>query len=103
MFSSQKIVNDFKDEYSGLSYREIAAMTGIQMTRVFRIFNQQEMRVSEYERFKQLLLQKKTGAARLLELLNQYAIFLSPSFTRRMERYLEREIKIADLTKKGGR
>ena len=103
MLCSQKIINDFKHEFGSLSYREISAMTGIQMTRVFRIFNQQEMKVSEYERFNKLLLQKRTGTARLLELFNQYAIFLRPCVICKIERYIEREIKIINLLMVGGK
>ncbi|MBI2522699.1 MAG: hypothetical protein HYV97_19920 [Bdellovibrio sp.] len=101
MLSSQRIINDFKYEFGNLTYREIAALTGIQMTRVFRIFNYQEMKVSEYERFKNLLLQKKSGTARLLELFNQYALFLSPCFVRKLEKQIEREIKIVNLIQEG--
>ncbi len=103
MSNAQKVLSTFKQEFGNLSYREIANLTGIQMTRVFRIFNQQEMKVSEYEKFKDLLLQKKTGIARLRELLDQHALFLRPCFVGKLEKYMEREIKITGLVQRGGK
>ena len=55
----QKIIlNEFKKVFGDKSYRSISKITGIQNTRVFRIFNGSEMRVSEAEIFLELISRK---------------------------------------------
>ena len=44
-----KIITTFKFNYPELTYKQVAEMTGIQKTRVFRIFNGSELKVSELE------------------------------------------------------
>ena len=55
----QKIIlNEFKKAFGDQSYRSISKITGIQNTRVFRIFNGSEMRISEAEVFLSLISKK---------------------------------------------
>ena len=57
----QKIIlSEFKKVFGNQSYRSISKITGIQNTRVFRIFNGSEMRIGEAEIFLDLISKKNT-------------------------------------------
>lgn len=54
-----KILNDFRQRFPTETLREIAALTDIQLTRVFRLMNGAPMKLEEYEAFT-IALQKNT-------------------------------------------
>ncbi|MEX0798835.1 MAG: hypothetical protein WEB87_02765 [Bacteriovoracaceae bacterium] len=45
------IINKYKKAFPGRTLKVISQETGIQMTRVFRLFNGAEMKLKEYEAF----------------------------------------------------
>lgn len=50
----QRVLTTFKQNYPDLTYDEISKLTGIQKSRVFRIFNGSELKVSEFETFESM-------------------------------------------------
>lgn len=50
-----KVLNNYQSLFPGAKLRETAEQTGIQLTRVFRIFNGAEMKISEFEAFETVL------------------------------------------------
>ena len=44
-----KLITTYKEKFPKDTYKEISKKTNIQQTRVFRIFNGSEMKLSEYE------------------------------------------------------
>ena len=60
MQSQNYILNQYKSLYPNSTLRSISERTNIQQTRVFRILNGQEMKLSEYESFKSAINKKFT-------------------------------------------
>ena len=60
------VLKKYLDKMGKVTIREIADDTGIQMTRVFRIMNGAEMKLSEYEIFKERLNQSAGQVERLI-------------------------------------
>lgn len=55
MLGQKFLLQRFRREYPDLTFKEIAKKTGINTTRVFRLFNGQEMKLSEYQLLDKLL------------------------------------------------
>lgn len=55
------VIQKYRKIYPNHTLRETSAQTGIQLTRVFRIFNGQEMKISEYEKFREVILKSSQG------------------------------------------
>lgn len=49
------MVREYKKIYGNPTLKETATLTGIQITRVHRIFNGSEMKLSEYQSFRSLI------------------------------------------------
>jgi hypothetical protein len=47
----QKIIKQYKQKYPHHTLQKISNLTGIQLTRVFRIFHGRPMKLTEYEAF----------------------------------------------------
>lgn len=60
----ESIIKSFKETFPHKTLKTISAETGIQMTRVFRIFNGAEMKLKEYEAFERILNRDKLRASR---------------------------------------
>ena len=54
MYLQDNVLKSFKENFPNLTLNEISKLTGIEKTRVFRILNGCDMRVSELEIFDQL-------------------------------------------------
>ena len=90
------------DQYSLLfgkpTLKEIARDTGIQVTRVFRIFNGSEMKLCEYQIF-QTRVKEKMGLTESLEALAfDCSLKLSPSAIVELEMILKRKIEVWKLS-----
>lgn len=55
------LLNRYMELMGNPSFRQISDDTGIQVTRVFRIFNGQELKLNEYLIFKERINQKTEG------------------------------------------
>ena len=55
MTLQQKTIQRYRQLYPNLPLREISARTGIQITRVFRLFNGKIMKVGELEAFEKAI------------------------------------------------
>ncbi len=75
----------------------IAADTGIQITRVFRLFNGAVMKLSEYQVF-QKKVKEKMGLTHTLEAIAfDCSLKLSPEAIKEIELYLNRKMEIWKL------
>jgi hypothetical protein len=54
------LINRYQTAYPTDTLKEISSKTGIQITRVFRLFNGSEMKISEYESFERTLEKNET-------------------------------------------
>lgn len=60
MSLQSKVIEKYKETYPHDTLREIAKRTGIQLTRVFRLFNGNAMKLEEYETFTHIINQKNS-------------------------------------------
>jgi len=58
--TQQQLLKLYRNEYPNDTFKVISKKTNIQQTRVFRIFNGSEMKLSEYEIFSNILISKDT-------------------------------------------
>lgn len=77
--------------------KKISADTGIQITRVFRLFNGSTMKLSEYQIFQQKV-KEKMGLTHTLEAIAfDCSLKLSPQAIKEIESYLCRKMEIWKL------
>lgn len=98
------ILTQFKQAHPEWTLRDIAAATGIQVTRVFRVFNGSEMKLSEYEKFEQVINSRPgTGsseAREFFELSQECLGSLGPEKLKEMAKQLHRQLKIRRIKNK---
>lgn len=51
MCLQNRILKEYRSNFPRFTLRETSAQTGIQLTRIFRLFNGSAMKLDEYERF----------------------------------------------------
>jgi hypothetical protein len=56
--NQQKVISLYKEMYPQDTIKTISLKTSIQQTRVFRIFNGAEMKISEFEKLERLVINK---------------------------------------------
>lgn len=78
--------------------KRISEDTGIQLTRVFRLFNGSAMKLSEYEVFNKKVKEKMGLTAGLEEIAFECAQRLSPETIKDLETFLKRKIEVWKLT-----
>ncbi len=93
----QAIIKQYHQVFQNRTYREIADHTGIQMTRVFRIFNGAPMKLCEYETLYQKIQERGAMGGRLCELAREVEKHLSANAILCLSRELERRLQIASL------
>jgi hypothetical protein len=65
----QKTIRRYRQHFPQDSLRDISAKTGINFTRVFRIFNHQPMKLSEFEVFNQMIQNKEAQSSKKRSLM----------------------------------
>ena len=78
--------------------KKIAADTGIQLTRVFRILNGSTMKLSEYQTFNKLVKEKMGLTEGLEAVAFECSLKLSPEAIKDLEVFLKRKIETWKLT-----
>lgn len=82
--------------------KQISRDTGIQLTRIFRLFNGSKMKLSEYQVFQKRVKEKMGLTAGLEEIAFECSLKLSPEAVRDLEVFLKRKIetwKLAQIQK----
>ncbi len=74
--------------------KKISADTGIQLTRVFRLFNGSTMKLSEYQIFQQRVKEKMGLTDTLEAIAFDCSLKLSPDAIKEIEVYLKRKIEL---------
>lgn len=96
--SVQKIVlKQFHESYPNAKLREISDKTGIQITRVFRILNGAEMKVSELESFQSISNGTQTNHS-FIELSKKCALNLSANKRNFLQGMMEQSLKLHSFT-----
>lgn len=74
--------------------RKISVDTGIQLSRVFRLFNGSVMKLSEYQIFQHKVKEKMGLTDTLEEMAFDCSLKLSPEAIKEIEIYLKRKMEI---------
>lgn len=84
----QKVIRNYQNLFPNLKLREISDQTGIQMTRVFRIFNGAEMKITEYEIFEKIVREEKldTSYSEIFQNVTSYLNLLSLEKVKRFNK-----------------
>lgn len=94
----QKVILDqYMLLHGGPTLQKIAKDTGIQLTRVFRLFNGSTMKLSEYQIFRERVRQKMGLTDSLEVIAFDCTLKLSPTAIKEIEIYLKRKIEIWKL------
>ena len=87
------VLKQFNELYPEAKLREISEKTGIQITRVFRILNGAEMKVSELESF-QKATDNPRSHLRFLKLSKDCALTLTPARRKYLQGLMEQALKV---------
>ncbi len=93
----KRILEQYLNLNPSITLRKIAADTGIQMTRVFRILNGSDMKLAEYEVFRKRVTEKLGLCGVLEELAHECSISLSNESIKEIELMMKRKIQIKNL------
>ncbi|MFZ4713927.1 MAG: hypothetical protein ACOYL6_09460 [Bacteriovoracaceae bacterium] len=99
MTLQHSILVRFREHYPQASFKEIAELTGIQSTRVFRLFNGFEMKLKEYAQIENVLAQKSHASIdkEFLQLTQELLSHLSSHERKYFHLYLQRELHKKEL------
>ena len=91
----EQILNEYKNKFPNDGLKEISLKTNIQLTRVFRLFNGSEMKLKEYEAFKNIIVDNKES--RFASLANTCELSLSQNKLNTLMAYMKLAIKSHEL------
>lgn len=95
MTLQNKTIQRYRLFFPQETLREVSARTGIQITRVFRLFNGKPMRVGELEAFENAVnikLAENPNFARLNTLVEEASTLLTNDEIGKIADYLERKV-----------
>jgi hypothetical protein len=95
MTLQSKTIQRYRLLFPQETLREISARTGIQITRVFRLFNGKPMKVGELEAFEKIINNKiaeNPSFARLNYAVEEASTLLTNDELAKLANYLERKI-----------
>jgi hypothetical protein len=93
----KKTLNRYRQIFPQDTLREVSQRTGIQITRVFRLFNGKMMKVEELEAFEsaiQTQISEKPSYHSLSRSMHEALFHLPPQELNRINDYIERKIFI---------
>ena len=99
MALQNSVLAEYKKIYPKKTLKEISVDTGIQVTRVFRLFNGSEMKLAEYEKFK-LAIKKSEQESYTEEFQQTLEVFLGlvgPKDIFEIIRLMKRKIKLGQM------
>lgn len=95
MSLQNKIISRYRLFYPTHTLREVSATTGIQITRVFRLFNGKPMKVGELEAFEKVISERMSenpNYSRLHHALEEASSLLTNDELGRVAEYVERKV-----------
>lgn len=78
------VLKRYRELYPHHTLKEISDQTGIQISRVFRLFNGSEMKVSEYEAFQNFLEGNPSNTFHFINIARKCLEVLSPESIEKM-------------------
>lgn len=102
MSLQNKTIQRYRLFFPQETLREVSARTGIQITRVFRLFNGKTMKVGELEAFEKAVsdkLAETPNYSRLNRLVEEASLLLTNEEVGRIADYMERKISNKRFTR----
>ncbi len=98
MLLQKKIISEYKELYPKHTLQKISNHTGIQITRVFRIMNGQEMKLSEYQAFQEAIHKKQDNQnGEFLKLIEESLFLLSSESIQEIKIGLMRKLSLKKM------
>ena len=97
MSLQNRVLNDYRLAYPNYSLRETAALTGIQLTRVFRLLNGSAMKLEEYERFSRVTYKLPTQTSYADKIIREALSRFSEAETGKLVEIIEKKLKWHDI------
>ena len=100
MTLQQKTIQRFRKLFPQETLKGISEKTGIQITRVFRLFNGKPMKVEELEAFENAInakLGENSQYHKLQSLMDEASSLLSVEDLRKVNSYIERKLTLERL------
>lgn len=88
------LLKKVRQHYNNPTYKEIASLSGIQLTRIFRLYNGFEMKLSEYLKLSSLIEETNKTHASLDETIDQCKSELSIKELNSLEEIVSRKLEI---------
>ncbi len=93
----KKLLSQYEQTFEEPTLRKMASDSGIQLTRLFRIFNGYQMKITEYEIIRKKVLERKGLIGNIEELAFNCSTKLSMEMNQEIESYLKRKLEIWNL------
>lgn len=93
----KQMLRKYLEKFNGPTLKEIAETTGIQVTRVFRIFNGHEMKLSEYEIMNSKLANPTKESNELSHLASECMERLSPKNLKDIHDYINTKLTLSSF------
>lgn len=96
MTLQNKTISRYRQYFPNETLRETSARTGIQITRVFRLFNGKNMKVGELEAFEaavNLRIAENPSMQRLAETIDEAGAILTNEELAKVNEYIQRKVK----------
>ncbi|EQC48372.1 hypothetical protein M899_1461 [Bacteriovorax sp. BSW11_IV] len=97
MSEQKKILDQFMSLYNRPTYEEMSSVTGIQVTRCFRLVNGAEMKLKEYLIFKKLI-SDKVASESLITLAESCLVSLNETALKEIADLCERKLFFKHLS-----
>jgi hypothetical protein len=95
MSLQNKTIQRYRSFFPNESLREVSARTGIQITRVFRLFNGKPMKVGELEAFEKVITDKlaeNPNFSRLYTVVDEISVMMTNEEIGKLADYVERRL-----------
>ncbi len=97
MTAQSTLIKQYMDFFDHPTLKEVSKNTGIQVTRVFRIFNGAEMKISEFDAFQREINKKRGASFELQNLAIDCESKISGDDLKEIEDFLKGKLKVWTL------
>lgn len=94
-----KLLTRFKEIYKNPTYKEMSDISNINLTRIFRLNNGFEMKMSEYLKIKKCIDDKIAQSSNVQFVFNQCIENLSVNVLKEIEKFCSRKLEIKEMLK----
>ncbi|MBT3586351.1 MAG: hypothetical protein HN509_15700 [Halobacteriovoraceae bacterium] len=96
MSLQDQVLKKFESMGGKKTLKEMAGMTGLSLTRVFRLQNGSRMKLDEYEIIKKLIGERDCST-RLIKLIEEAQLSLSPETLEEFAKKLELKVRLSQF------